>query len=83
MLKVYGSLLCPDCVACKQAFEGAQIEFEYHDFSEDLSALKIFLALRDSDPQFEEVKKDGRIGIPCIVRKDGTVSLNWEEFTSM
>lgn len=83
MLKVYGSLLCPNCVACKQAFEEAQIEFEYYDFAEELASLKTFLAIRDSDPQFEEVKRAGRIGIPCIVREDGTVGLDWKEFTSM
>lgn len=80
MLKVYGSLLCPDCVACKEAFESNAVEFEYHDFSEDLLALKEFLKLRDTNPVFAEVKQAGKIGIPCIVCDDGTVSLDWEKF---
>lgn len=83
MLKVYGSLLCPDCVACKAAFEEKGIDFEYHDFGEELGALKEFLSIRDSDPQFEAVKQAGKIGIPCIRREDGTVSLDWEAFVSM
>ena len=82
MLKVYGSLLCPDCVACKKAYEEHGIPFEYHDFSQELPALKTFLKLRDTEPVFTEVKKEGKIGIPCIVREDGMVSLDWESFLS-
>ena len=52
MLKVYGSLLCPDCVACKAAFEENGLEFEYLDFSMDLLALKAFLKLRDENSVF-------------------------------
>lgn len=83
MLKIYGSLLCKDCVACKAAFEEKGIAFEFHDFREELSALKEFLKIRDSSPLFDEIKKEGRIGIPCIIREDGSVSLSWEEFVSM
>lgn len=80
MLKVYGSLLCPDCVSCKTSFENRGIPFEYHDFAVELTALKEFLALRDRDPAFDEAKEAGRIGIPCVVREDGAVSLDWESF---
>lgn len=80
MLKIYGSLLCKDCVACKTAFEARGIAFEYHDFAEDLAALKEFLRLRDSNPLFEEVKRAGGIGIPCIVREDGSITLDYEMF---
>ena len=80
MLKVYGSLLCPDCVACKAAFEENGLEFEYLDFSMDLLALKAFLKLRDENSVFTQIKEEGKIGIPCIVTEDGTVSLDWQRF---
>ena len=80
MLKIYGSLQCPDCVECKEALEKAGVEFSYLDFGESLLHLKEFLALRDSDAVFIEVKKAGKIGIPCIVRRDGSVTLSWDEF---
>lgn len=82
MLKVYGSLLCPDCIACKEAFEASAVEFEYHDFADGLLALKEFLRLRDTEPVFAQIREAGKIGIPCIVCEDGRVSLNWEEFVS-
>lgn len=80
MLKIYGSLRCPDCVQCKNDLTAAGIEFVYLDFSDDLRNLKAFLAIRDTDPLFEEVKQRGSIGIPCIVDEDGTVTLDWEKY---
>ena len=80
MLKIYGSLLCPDCVQCKNDLAAAGIEFVYLDFSDDLRNLKAFLAIRDTNPLFEEVKQRGGIGIPCIVEEDGTVTLDWEKY---
>ena len=80
MLKIYGSRLCPDCVQCVEDLTKAGVEYEYLDFNEDLRALKAFLSLRDTDPLFRQIRTDGKIGIPCIVKEDGTVTLTWEEF---
>lgn len=77
MLQIYGSRLCPDCVRCIDDLTKADVPFEYHDFAEDLRALKVFLTLRDTDPVFEEARAAGKIGIPCIVREDGSVTLEW------
>lgn len=82
MLKIYGSLLCPDCVRCCEELDKAGVPYIYCDFSQDLSSLKEFLAIRDSNPLFDSVKQEGRIGIPCIVRPDGTVTLTWEQYVS-
>ena len=79
MLKIYGSMLCPDCVQCRKDLDEAGIPYEYLDFSEELKNLKEFLRLRDHSPVFEEVRCEGRIGIPCIIRDDGSITLNWEE----
>ena len=80
MLKIYGSLLCPDCVQCKNDLTAAGVAFEYYDFSDNLRNLKTFLSIRDTDPQFAEIKERGSIGIPCIVEEDGTVSLDWQKY---
>ena len=81
MLKIYGSRLCPDCVQCCQELEEAKVEFEYFDLSDSLKYLKEFLKLRDSSSVFDAVRAEGKIGIPCIVREDGSLSLEWDEFT--
>ena len=78
MLKIYGSMLCPDCVQCRKDLDAAGVEYEYLDFADSLRNLKEFLKLREL-PVFDGVKEAGGIGIPCIVAEDGTVSLDWSD----
>lgn len=80
MLKIYGSMLCPDCVKCLEDLDRGGVSYEYLDFSKNLLALKEFLAIRDREEIFRPVKEHGKIGIPCIVCPDGSVTLNWEGF---
>lgn len=80
MLKIYGSMLCPDCVKCREDLDRAQVEYQYLDFFDQLKNLKEFLAIRDKSDLFDEVKAKGGIGIPCILREDGTITLSWEEY---
>lgn len=80
MLKIYGSKLCPDCVQCCRDLEEAGVPFEYCDFADDLRHLKAFLHLRDEEMVFNDPRAEGKIGIPCILRDDGTVTLEWAEF---
>lgn len=79
MLKIYGSMLCPDCVQCRADLDQAGVEYEYLDFSENLKNLKEFLQLREA-PLFDEIRKEGKIGIPCIQKENGDLTLDWAEF---
>ncbi len=76
MLKIYGNMLCPDCVECRADLDRAGVEYEYLDIGNDLRNLKEFLRLRE-EPVFDEIKKAGAIGIPCIVLEDGTLTFDW------
>ena len=77
-MKIYGSMLCPDCVRCRKDLDEKGIDYEYLDFADSLRNLKEFLALRDRNPVITKIKEEGRIGIPCILLPDGTVTLNWD-----
>ena len=79
MVKIYGSMLCKDCVQCREDLDRAGVSYEYLDFSQDLRNLKEFLAIRDGNAMFDPVREAGGIGIPCIVRVDGSITLDWEE----
>lgn len=79
MRKVYGMKICPDTVACLKALTKADIEFEYLDLAEKTANLKEFLKLRDDSPLFDAVRQAGNIGIPCIQREDGSITLNWQD----
>ena len=80
MIKIYGSMMCPDCVQCREELDKAGVAYEYLDFSDNLRNLKEFLKLRDGDPLFLPVKEAGSIGIPCILMEDGSLTLSWDEF---
>ncbi len=79
MLKIYGSMLCKDCIQCCADLDACGVEYEFLDFRDDLSYLKAFLAIRDQSDLFTEIKKVGAIGIPCLV-DDTLVSLTWEQY---
>lgn len=77
-MRIYGSMLCPDCVECCKDFDAAGTAYVFCDFADDLRNLKEFLKLRDTESVFEEIKREGKIGIPCIVLDDGTVRFTWK-----
>ena len=65
---------------CREDLEKAGVEYVFLDFAESLKNLKAFLKIRDNSDLFDIARAEGKIGIPCIVREDETVSLDWEEF---
>lgn len=79
MLKIYGSPLCKDCVICKEALDKAGVPYVYMDITGNLAFLKKFLKLREQ-PIFDAVREKGQIGIPCIEKEDGTITLEWNSF---
>ena len=79
MLKIYGAAQCPDCVRCKEELDKAGVEYLYLDIMEKMLFLKQFLKLRE-DPVFAPIRKGGQIGIPCILKEDGTLTFDWKEF---
>ena len=80
MLTVYGSPMCPDCRECKTNFDANKVEYEFIDINESLGNLSAFLKLRDSLPVFDHCKEINDIGIPALVREDGSVFLDWEGY---
>lgn len=79
MLKIYGSMLCGDCVQCREDLDREGVAYEFLDFAESLSNLKEFLKLRDGNPMFDALRAERKIGIPCIVSEHG-MTLSWKEF---
>ncbi len=80
MFIIYGSPMCPDCRECTANFDAHHVPYEYRDINENLRNLKELLALRDKLPVFDPCKEIGAIGIPAIVREDGSVFLDWERY---
>ena len=78
IITVYSMKTCPDCTYVEEQAEGNPA-FKFIDIGEHVKNLKAFLRLRDADSVFDEVKKNGSIGIPCFVMEDGGVTLVPEE----
>ena len=78
MITVYTSPLCPDCRECKVNFDTHGIEYTAVDITAGMKNLKAFLKLRDSSPIFDLCRERGSVGIPAVVREDGSVTLDWE-----
>lgn len=75
MLKYYGAEICKDCVAARALLAQRGIEAELIDITASTANLRAFLALRDSRPEFDSVKAEGRIGIPAFILDDGSIVL--------
>lgn len=77
MIKVYIMPSCPDCAYLLDQFDE---RFTVIDIGSDVKLLKEFIALRDNSDIFADLKKDGKLGIPCFVKEDGTISFVPEDF---
>lgn len=78
-MKVYGAEICSDCRNYKAIQKKRGFEAEYVDITESVPNLREFLAIRDSDPVFDEVRKHFGIGIPLFVREDGAKTFDINE----
>ena len=79
-MKIYGTDLCPDCLAAKKILDEKNIPYDYVDVTKNIADLKAFLRLRDSSPAFDEVKKAGNIGVPAFISEDGGISFEVEAY---
>lgn len=76
MIVVIGSNLCSDTMGAVAKLKEEGMEFEFHDISANLDSLKEYLELREKSPLYAPVKAEGRIGIPCFVKEDGTETMD-------
>lgn len=54
----------------KEALSQAEIPFVYQDISSGMLPLKQFLKYRDTRPEFDPIKAQGRVGVPCLVVRE-------------
>lgn len=71
-LILFSSDKCPDCPPVIEKLNNENIEFENVNITESMENLKRFLKYRDSDPYFEDIKQNNRVGVPTLMKEDGT-----------
>lgn len=80
MVKFYGSHICSGCREALELFQKKEFTgFEFIEITETTDNLRAFLKLRDERPELQEAKREGRIGIPCFLREDGSIVMEPEE----
>ena len=82
MLTIYGSKICPDCVACKASLDANGVAYDFIDITDSMQNLKKFLKLRDTEDVFTDAKNNGYVGIPALVPEEGGITLDWEKYLS-
>ena len=80
-MKLYISHLCPDCPPAMEHLNSRQVQYELLDIQKDISVLKEFLKIRDTQKEFEPIREDGYIGIPCLV--EGYKYLFYDEIMAL
>lgn len=78
-MKFYGAHICPNCEEAQALLDEKKIPYVYINITETTANLKEFLKIRDTNSVFLEVKENNKIGIPCFVKEDGTVTLCTED----
>ena len=76
MIVVIGSNLCSDTMGTVAKLKEEGMAFEFHNISANLDCLKEYLELREKSPLYAPVKAEGRIGIPCFIKEDGTETMD-------
>lgn len=82
-MKFIGTRLCPDCIDAESVLKQASIPFEYVDITGSTDNLKFFLNLRDYREEFNEIKKNGFVGIPCFMMEDGSLFFDENKIISL
>lgn len=78
MIKIYGMRTCPDCAGVKKQVAGDD-NYLFIDIGDDIGLLKEFLAIRDHNPVFDQVKMLGKVGVPCFILEDNSITLSPED----
>lgn len=68
---IFGSKFWPSCEPAKEFLSSKNVNYLYLDITEGMLNLKNFLKYRDNREEFDEIRKSGRVGLPCIVVNDG------------
>jgi glutaredoxin-related protein len=75
-VQVIGSHQCPDTLYALNQLAAHGAEIDFVDLLGSHDGLKTYLNLRDKNPLYAEIRGTDRLGIPCFVLEDGTVTLS-------
>lgn len=78
-ITVIGSHLCPDTLYALCKLRENQAEIDFKNLSASMADLKAYLAVREGNDLYAQVRAGGGIGIPFFRLEDGTETLDLDE----
>lgn len=76
---VIGSHLCPDTLAALNQLTAAGVAVDFKDILSCHADLKAYLKLRETHEIYAEIRGTERLGVPCMICEDGTVTMDLNE----
>jgi glutaredoxin-related protein len=78
-VQVIGSHVCPDTLYALNQLAAHGAEIDFVDLLSCHDCLKKYLNLRETHPLYKEIRGTQRLGIPCFILEDGTVTLSLDD----
>lgn len=69
-IKLFFSDKCPHCPPIISKLDELKIDYEKVNITNSMQELKEFLKLRDTEKFFEQIKAEGRVGVPTLLVED-------------
>lgn len=76
---VIGSHLCPDTLYALNCLTAAGVEASFQDILSCHAALQTYLHVRETSELYADIRGTQRLGVPCFVREDGTMTLELKD----
>ena len=80
---LYFAATCPDTAPFKEKLAELGISYKEVEVMSSLKNFKEFLFVRDTYAQFEGIRGNMKIGIPCLVISEGECILELNELTKL
>ena len=80
---LYFAETCPDTAPFKEKLAELGITYKEVEVMSSLKNFKEFLFVRDTYTQFEEIRGNMKIGIPCLVISESECILELSELTKL
>lgn len=80
---LYFAETCPDTAPFKEKLAELGISYKEVEVMSSLKNFKEFLFVRDTYTQFEGIRGNMKIGIPCLVISEGECILELSELTKL
>lgn len=78
-ITVIGSHLCPDTLYALNQLSASGVEITFQDILSCHAALRTYLHIRETSELYAAIRGTERLGVPCFVREDGSMTLSLNE----